>query len=138
MDSQRNEMLRLALPLDKKFFPHAPRNYSGDELIDHVVRRVLDRLAHDHPAKSQVFQTAKADVKSLESFLTANPVVPLPEPNTLSVVPTPAFMAGFGGASLDPPGPFSPLAESYFYIDQIPSVVEARSRGIVPAREQQL
>jgi hypothetical protein len=120
MNAQRAEMLRLALPLDRKFFPHAPRDYSGEALIDRVVRRVLDRLALDHPARNRVFATAKADVASLESFLVTNPVVPLPVPNTLYVVPTPAYMAGFGGASLDPAGPFTPLAESYFYIDEIP------------------
>ena len=32
----------------------------------------------------------------------------LPQPPSLSVVPTPDFMAGFSGASLDPAGPFSP------------------------------
>jgi uncharacterized protein (DUF885 family) len=53
--------------------------------------------------------------------LSAHPVVVLPQPNTLHVVPTPDFMAGFSGASLDPAGPFSPLAESYYYIDRIPA-----------------
>jgi len=121
MNAQRAEMLALALPLDRKFFPHASRNFAGDALVDRVVRRVLDRLANDHPSRDRVFQTAKADVDSLERFLRINPVVPLPVPNTLHVVPTPAFMAGFGGASLDSPGPFTPLAESYFYIDRIPA-----------------
>jgi uncharacterized protein DUF885 len=121
MNAQRAEMLRLALPYDRRFFPHASRNYSGDALIDRVVRRVLDRLGSDHPKRDAVFATAKADVASLMAFLRTNPVVPLPVPDTLHVVPTPAFMAGFGGASLDPPGPFTPLAESYFYIDRIPA-----------------
>jgi hypothetical protein len=120
MDAQRAEMLRLALPYDRKFFPHASRDGSGDVLIDRVVLRVLKRLSNDHPARDKVFATAKADVTSLEAFLDANPVVRLPVPSTLSVVPTPAYMAGFSGAFLDPPGPFSPLAESYYYIDRIP------------------
>ena len=67
MKAQRAEMLRLALPLDRAFFPHAPRNYSSDDLTDRVVRRVLDRLANDHPSREGVFATAKADVASLEA-----------------------------------------------------------------------
>jgi uncharacterized protein (DUF885 family) len=44
----------------------------------------------------------------------------LPSPSSLHVVPTPDFMAGFSGASMDPAGPFTPLAGSYYYIDKIP------------------
>jgi uncharacterized protein (DUF885 family) len=36
------------------------------------------------------------------------------------VVPTPPFLAGFAGASFDGPGPFAPLAESFYLIDEIP------------------
>lgn len=121
MAENRAEMLRLALPLDRQFFPSASRAGSGDLLINAVVGRVMNRLAVDHPKRDGVFATAKADVASLEAFLTAHAVVPLPVPNTLHVTPTPDFLAGFAGASLDPPGPFTPLAESYFYIDRIPA-----------------
>jgi uncharacterized protein (DUF885 family) len=39
-------------------------------------------------------------------------------------------MAGFAGASFDGPGPFSPMAEGYYYIDEIPSSwPEARVRS---------
>lgn len=120
MAAHRAEMLRLALPLDRAFFPNASRAGSGDAQINTVVGRVLNRLAADHPSRDGVFTAAKKDVESLEAFLTAHPVVPLPQPNTLGVVPTPDFLAGFAGASLSAPGPFTPLAESYFYIDRIP------------------
>ena len=121
MAAQRQEMLRLALPLDRTFFPARSRSGSGDELVNRIVGRVMNRLADDHPTRDRVFATAKVDVASLERFLTLHPVVPLPRPNTLHVKPTPAFMAGFAGASLDPAGTFTPLAESYYYIDEIPA-----------------
>ncbi len=120
MSAARAEMLRLALPLDAQYFPNGSRDGTGDALIDGVVGRVLNRLAGDHPQRDQVFATARADLASVEGFLTAHPVVVLPVPDTLSVVPTPAFMAGFSGASADPAGTFTPLAESYYYIDEIP------------------
>jgi uncharacterized protein (DUF885 family) len=121
MAAQRAQMLQLALPLDKQFFPAASREGSGDELIDRVVGRVLKRLSDDHPARDAVFATAKDDLVSIEAFLTKDPVVCLPVPSTLHVAPTPAFLAGFGGASFDGPGPFSPMAEGYYYIDEIPA-----------------
>lgn len=120
-EATRAEMLELALPLDREFFPDLAADESKPNAADIVVRRVLDRLAGDHPARDRVFATAKGDVEAAESFLSVNPVVVLPQPPTLRVVPTPAFMAGFSGASFEGPGPYSPLAESYYYIDEIPA-----------------
>ncbi len=121
-DFQRNrvEMLRLAIPFDRKFFPGRVADENRSNAADIVVRRVLDRLANDHPTRNTIFRTAKSDVEASEAFLAAHPVVTLPQPSTLQVVPTPEFMAGFAGASLDPAGPFTPLAESFYYIDKIP------------------
>jgi hypothetical protein len=119
-DANRAEMLKLAIPFDRTFFPARVGDETKSNAEDVVVRRVLDRLAKDHPTRTSVFSTASADVAASETFLTAHPVVVLPQPPTLRVVPTPDFMAGFSGASLDPAGPFTPLAGSYYYIDKIP------------------
>jgi len=122
-DFQRNrtEMLQLAIPFDRRFFPNRTADETRSDAVDVVVRRVLDRLAERHPTRTTIFRTAKDDVATSERFLAATPVVTLPVPASLAVVPTPDFMAGFAGASLDPAGPYTPLAESYFYIDKIPA-----------------
>jgi Bacterial protein of unknown function (DUF885) len=117
----RQQMFELAQPLDKQLFPSRVHTEKGDALIDAVVGEVLDKLADDHPARDQVFSTAKADVAKLMDFLRSDPVVVLPSPDTLIVVPTPAFKAGIAGAGLDPTGPFTPLAASFYYIDRIPA-----------------
>ncbi|HYK53961.1 MAG TPA: DUF885 domain-containing protein [Candidatus Eremiobacteraceae bacterium] len=117
----REQMFELAQPLDKQLFPGRVHTEKGDALIDAVVGEVLDKLADDHPTRDQVFSTAKADVAGLMDFLRKDPVVVLPSPDTLKVVPTPAFKAGIAGAGLDPTGPFTPLASSFYYIDRIPA-----------------
>ena len=116
----RAEMFKLAQPLDAQLFPGRVHTEKGDALIDAVVGEVLDKLADDHPTRDQVFSTAKADVAGLMDFLRKDPVVVLPSPDTLTVTPTPAFKAGIAGAGLDPAGPFTPLASSFYYIDRIP------------------
>jgi Bacterial protein of unknown function (DUF885) len=121
----RAQMYSYALPLDRKMFPQRRHSESGDALINAVVGEVLNRLADHHPSADAVFSTAKSDVAKLEGFLRADPVVPLPNPDTLSVVPTPSYMAGVAGASMQPPGPFTPLAGSYYYIDRIPATWSA-------------
>jgi len=124
-DRNRAQMLQLALPYDRQFFADRLADETKSNAVDVVVRRVLDRLAADHPARNTVFATAKGDVQQAEAFLSAHPVVVLPQPPSLQVIPTPDFMAGFSGASLDPAGPFTPLAESYYYIDKIPKTWNA-------------
>ena len=119
-DRNRATMLALAIPIDRQFFPSRSADETKSNAEDIVVRRVLDKLAANHPARDTIFATARADVAGSEAFLTTNPVVVLPRPPTLHVRPTPDFMAGFSGASLDPAGPFSPLGGSYYYIDKIP------------------
>jgi hypothetical protein len=115
--ANRAEMLRLAIPFDQRFFPTKTADETQPNAEDIVVRRVLDRLASSaHPTRNGVFAAAKGDL---------DPVVALPVPSTLSVVPTPGFMAGLYGASFDPPGPFSPLGQSFFYIDKIPAAWSA-------------
>ncbi len=119
----REEMLRLARQLYRPLL-HADAPVEArtqDMLIDSVVGPVLNELAKRHPERDKVFVTAKADVAGLEAFLTRDPVVPLPVPSTLTVAPTPQFLAGIAGAGLDSPGPFTPLAGSYYYIDEIPA-----------------
>jgi hypothetical protein len=121
----RAAMLQLALPYDRRFFPTRRDDETRANATDIVVRRVLDRLANDHPARDAIFATARRDVEASEAFLRTHPIVVLPHPSTLRVLPTPAFMAGFAGASLDPAGPFTPLAGSYYYIDEIPKTWSA-------------
>lgn len=116
----RAQMFELAQPLAAQLFPGRVHTQKGDALVDAVVGEVLDKLANDHPARDQVFSTAKADVAGLMGFLRKDPVVVLPSPDTLVVTPTPAFKAGIAGAGLDPAGPFTPLASSFYYIDRIP------------------
>jgi hypothetical protein len=113
-------MLQLAIPFDRRFFPNKIADETQPNAEDIVTRRVLDRLANAHPSRNEIFASAKGDLDRTIAFLTADPVVALPSPSTLSVVPTPDFLAGFSGASFDPPGPYSPLGQSYFFIDKIP------------------
>jgi len=122
-DRTREQMLTIATALYPKLFPSRPmpQARTHEDMIDAVARPVLDKLAQNHPARDQIFAVAKGDVAGLMAFLRDDPVVPLPVPDTLHVAPTPAFQAGFAGAGLDPPGPFTPLAGSYYYIDEIPS-----------------
>jgi hypothetical protein len=81
----------------QKFFPARIADETASNAEDVVVRRVLDKLAQDHPARNTVFSTARADVAASEAFLAAHPVVVLPEPATLRVVADAGLHGGLLG-----------------------------------------
>ncbi len=119
-DATRSRMLALALPLDRRFFPGAATDETKPNAVDIVVRRVLDRLAQDHPGRDGILADASDDVDAARRFVIARNLLALPKPETLHVAPTPAFLAGIYGAMFDGPGPFVPLGAAYYYIDTIP------------------
>jgi hypothetical protein len=121
-DRTRKEMLRLAAPMYHQLLhQETPLESTENAQIDAVVGPVLDKLADHHPSRDAVLATAKTDLAGIQTFLERDPVVPLPVPDTLHVAPTPEFLAGVAGAGLDSPGPFTPLAGSFYYIDEIPA-----------------
>jgi hypothetical protein len=119
-DTTRARMLALALPLDRRFFPGAAADERKRDAVDSVVRRVLDRLAQDHPGRDGILASASDDVDAARHFVIARNLLALPQPDTLHVAPTPPFLAGIYGAMFDGPGPFAPLGAAYYYIDTIP------------------
>ncbi len=119
-DATRSQMLALVLPFDRQFFPAALADESKPNAVDVVVRRVLDRLAQDHPGREGIYAAARDDVAAARRFVIAHNLLTLPQPDTLHVAPTPPFLAGAAGAMFDGPGPFAPLGQAYYYIDTIP------------------
>jgi hypothetical protein len=128
-DATRARMLTLALQLDRTFFPNAAADETKPNAVDIVVRRVLDRLAQDHPRRDTIFASARDDVAAARRFVIARNLLVLPKPDTLHVASTPPFLAGTSGAMFDGPGPFAPLGQAYYYIDTIPRAWTAGQVG---------
>jgi uncharacterized protein (DUF885 family) len=118
----RAEMLQIALPLHKQYFPdhddHA--SLSPQERENKVIGEVLHKISDDHPKRDELMQTVKDDLVGIRQFIIDKKIVSLKSRDNLKVIPTPPFMrgiysvAGFHGAP-----PLDPNAEAQYWVTPI-------------------
>ena len=136
----RAEMLQIALPLHKQYFPdhddHA--SLSPQERENKVIGEVLQKIADDHPKRDDLMQTVKDDIVGIRQFIIDKKIVSLKSRDNLKVIPTPVFMrgiysvAGFHGAP-----PLDPNADAQYWVTPIDSENSRRQGGVEAARVQQ-
>ncbi len=118
----RAEMLQIALPLHKQYFPDHDHhsNLSPQERENKVIGEVLQKIADDHPNRGDLMQTVKDDIAGIRQFIIDKKIVSLKSRDNLKVIPTPVFMrgiysvAGFHGAP-----PLDPNAEAQYWVTPI-------------------
>jgi uncharacterized protein (DUF885 family) len=120
----RSEMLQLALPLHKQYFPdhddHA--SLAKQERENKVISEVLQKIAEDHPHRSALLETAKDDLVGIRQFIIEKKIVTLKSRDNLKVIPTPEFERGIysvGGFHSAPP--LDPNAEAQYWVTPISS-----------------
>jgi len=118
----RAEMLQLALPLHKQYFPdhddHA--SLSPQERENKVIGEVLGKIAEDHPKRDDLMQTVKDDLAGIRQFIIDKKIVSLKSRDNLKVIPTPPFMRGiFSVAGFHSAPPLDPNAEAQYWVTPI-------------------
>src|ERR1700686_2547092 len=118
----RAEMLQIALPLHKQYFPdhddHA--SLSPLERENKVIGEVLQRISEDHPRRDDLMQTVKDDLASIRQFIIDKKIVSLKSRDNLKVIPTPLFMRGiFSVAGFHSAPPLDPQAEAEYWVTPI-------------------
>jgi uncharacterized protein (DUF885 family) len=118
----RAEMLQIALPLHKEYFPdhddHA--GLSPQDRENKVIGEVLHKISDDHPKRDDLMPTVKDDLAGIRQFIIDKKIVSLKSRDNLRVIPTPPFMrgiysvAGFHGAP-----PLDPNAEAQYWVTPI-------------------
>ncbi len=129
----RAEMLELALPLHKQYYPdhddHA--SLSPQERENTIIGEVLKKISDDHPKRDDLLQTAKDDLAGIRQFIIDKKIVSLKSRDNLKVIATPEFERGIysvGGFHSAPP--LDPNAEAEFWVTPIsPSTPEASAES---------
>ncbi|HYL39948.1 MAG TPA: DUF885 domain-containing protein, partial [Candidatus Binatus sp.] len=107
----RAEMVRLGRGLWSTWCAGRPEPRDDDD----AVRQVLDAVAVDHPAASELLETCRADLEVVEAFCRDRAVIGLSD-EPLTIQWTPTFLRPFGGAMLHSPGPFDVGQKAFFSI----------------------
>ena len=129
----RAEMLELALPLHKQYYPdhddHA--NLSQQERENTIIGEVLKKIADDHPKRDELMQTAKDDLVGIRQFIIDKKIVSLKSRDNLEVIATPEFERGiYSVAGFHSAPPLDPNAEAEFWVTPIsPSTSEASAES---------
>ncbi|MGB9195669.1 MAG: DUF885 domain-containing protein [Terriglobales bacterium] len=118
----RAEMLQIALPLHKQYFPdhddHA--SLSPQERENKIIGEVLRKISDDHPKRDELIQTVKDDLAGIRQFIIDKKIVSLKSRDNLKVIPTPPFMRGiFSVAGFHGAPPLDPNAEAQYWVTPI-------------------
>jgi hypothetical protein len=133
MQSVREEMLQIALPLHREMFPeHSDHtNLSGTDRENKIIGEVLDRIGQEHPQRDQLMDYIKNDLQSIIDFIREKKIVGLSARNNLKVVPTPDFMRGvYSVAGFHAPPPLDPNTQAQYWVTPIdPETPEAKAES---------
>jgi uncharacterized protein (DUF885 family) len=129
----RAEMLQIALPLHKQYFPdhddHA--SLSPQERENKVIGEVLGKIAEDHPKRDDLMQTVQGDLAGIRQFIIDKKIVSLKSRDNLKVIATPPFMRGiYSVAGFHSAPPLDPNAEAQYWVTPIdPKTPNARAES---------
>ena len=118
----RAEMLQIALPLHKQYFPdHADHAaLSPQERENKVIGEVLQKISEDRPNRDDLMQTVKDDLAGIRQFIIEKKIVSLKSRDNLKVIPTPPFMRGiYSVAGFHSAPPLDPNAEAQYWVTPI-------------------
>jgi uncharacterized protein (DUF885 family) len=112
----RSKMQQQAGQLWPKYYPAKSKPRDLNELVS----AVLDKIAKQHAAPDQIFDSAEADLSEATQFVEAHDILPLPKGGHLEVIPTPEFMRGvYGVGGFQPAPPLEPKLGAFFWITPI-------------------
>jgi uncharacterized protein (DUF885 family) len=129
----RAEMLQIALPLHKQYFPDHDDHgsLSPQERENKVIGEVLRKISEDRPKRDDLMQTVKDDLAGIRQFIIDKKIVSLKSRDNLKVIPTPPFMRGiYSVAGFHSAPPLDPDAEAQYWVTPIdPKMPEEKAES---------
>jgi len=122
IEKTRAEMLELALPLHKQYFPdhdeHA--SLSTKERENTIIGEVLGKIADDHPRRDELMHAVTEDLAGIRQFIVDKKIVSLKSRDNLKVIPTPPFERGiYSVAGFHSAPPLDPNGDAEFWVTPI-------------------
>lgn len=119
-DRVERDMYVIARQLWSRYY--APQPLPPDDLEGRrdTVQRVLDAVAKEHCRPEDLTREMEARVARIKTFITANHIVPLPEPDHCTVVEMPEFKRGNSTAYMEAPAPLDPNGTGHLAVSPPP------------------
>jgi len=133
LTKQRGQMLELAIPLHKQWYPqHTDHSeLSATERDNVILKEVLDKIGDDHPKREELIDAVKRDLEGIKQFIREKKIVSLSERDNMKVIPTPPFMRGiYSVAGFHSAPPLEPKAEAQYWVTPIdPKMPEEKAES---------
>ena len=97
-------------------FPEAP----SDAYQQSIIRSALEMTYLDRPARGEIPDVARAQVKEATEFVIANEIVTMTE-DPLEIILMPEFQRGVSFAYCDAPGPLDKGLKTFYAVSPIPT-----------------
>ena len=120
------DMYVIARQLWSQLFPKKPLPPDDVEGGRATIRRVIAQISQEHGKVENLVRDAADTVARIKSFIKANDIVRLPEPDQCQVIEMPEFQRGFSTAYLNPAPPLDRRARSYYAVSPPPSDWDTR------------
>jgi uncharacterized protein (DUF885 family) len=115
------EMAVIARQMWGTAFPGEPIPPDDAEGRHTLIRRVLAAVSRDASTPETLVSDTKATVAAIKDFISANKILPLPEPDQCRLIEMPEFMRGNSVAYLNPAPPLDPRGSSEYAISPPPA-----------------
>jgi uncharacterized protein (DUF885 family) len=86
-----------------------------------LIKRVLDAVAQDHGSPATLVGDVRGTVADIKTFITANRIIPLIEPDRCRIIEMPEFLRGNSVAYLNPAPPLDVKGSSEYAVSPPPS-----------------
>jgi uncharacterized protein (DUF885 family) len=121
LEIDRRRMLEVAAPLHAEFHPGHRHAEKGDDLINVIVREVLDQVIRRHSTPDTLFRDTRRAIDRIKAFIRERDLIGLPpDDDNFVVEPTPGFMDGVAVAFFNPPPILEPDLKKSFWISSAP------------------
>jgi len=113
----REQMYEIALPLFRDYFGgHEDDTTTGK---DAIIRRVLARLADDHPTNETIVPQARDGLAKITEFVRKKKLVDVPD-DPVEIIVMPEHQRGFAIGYCDSPGPLEKNGTTFYAISPTP------------------
>ena len=114
------EMYVIARQLWAELYPKTPLPPDDVAGKQFVIRKVLDKLSDQHGKPEDLIKDARTGADQIKSFIRANDLLKLPEPDRCQIIEMPEFQRGNSIAFLNPAPPLDAKASSIYAISPPP------------------
>jgi uncharacterized protein (DUF885 family) len=130
LEEKERLLARMALLSDLLWSAYFPNVAPPADRLDRI-GRVIARLSEEHVAREGLFAEISRQIPELERWVRDHDLLELDPTRPLQVRETPPYKRGIAIASVDAPGPYDPVAPTYYNVTPLDDLSADRAESLL-------